>query len=184
MGERPAFESWPTRPPHPPPSRPPPAGSLFDDEDYYRGCAPLQLTAPNGTSFEFRGVPAVLRDQLPAEALLTPPDAVGDAGAALSGAQLANQAVLRARECICRWAAAWLAPAGPAPPALPPGGGAAPPRPAPPCLPGAVAACSCAGIIAPHHASRHITDLGPHSRKQMHTHLLHLHLHLQTAQSG
>jgi hypothetical protein len=30
-------------------------GSLLDNDAHYASCAPLVLTAPNGTRFEFRG---------------------------------------------------------------------------------------------------------------------------------
>jgi hypothetical protein len=42
------------------------------------------------------------RSGSPGDALLTPPDAVGDAAAELSPAQLANQALLAARRAIVR----------------------------------------------------------------------------------
>jgi len=43
------------------------------------------------------GVRAALKSGVTGDVLLSPPDAVGDAAAAVSGARLANQALLAAR---------------------------------------------------------------------------------------
>lgn len=71
-------------------------------------CTPLELTAPNGTKFAFRGVDALFKGAVDTSSLLTPPDAVGDASASLSAGQLANQALLRVRQLVAEYYDGWL----------------------------------------------------------------------------
>ncbi|MEW5309277.1 MAG: hypothetical protein WDW38_001173 [Sanguina aurantia] len=78
-------------------------GSLMDDDDSFKSCMPLNLTSPNGSVFEFKGVTPLLHNTTTAECLLTPPDATGDESAAVSAAQLVNQVTLRAREAVLRY---------------------------------------------------------------------------------
>ncbi len=78
-------------------------GSLLDDDAHYTSCAPLTLTAPNGTPFPFAGVRALLRSDAPIEYGLNPPDAIGDPEQAVSAARLANQAVLAARALVVQY---------------------------------------------------------------------------------
>lgn len=59
--------------------------------------------SPNPTS-----CPIPCRSGSPGSCLLTPPDAVGDASAELTPAQLANQALLAARKAIVRWVGGWV----------------------------------------------------------------------------
>jgi hypothetical protein len=54
------------------------SGSLLDDDTHFTACDQLTLTAPNGTRFKFAGVRQLLRSGTPAEAMLSPPDAVGE----------------------------------------------------------------------------------------------------------
>ena len=57
-----------------------------------QGLEPLTLTAPNGGGrFPFLGVQEVLMGRVSPDALLCPPDAVGDESRLLTPAQLANQ---------------------------------------------------------------------------------------------
>jgi hypothetical protein len=77
-------------------------GSILDDDAHYAGCEPLLLKAANGTSWAFHGVRSALKEGTHGEALLCPPDAVGDPAAALTAAQVANQAVLAARAVIVK----------------------------------------------------------------------------------
>ena len=77
-------------------------GSLLDDDSHYADCTPLTLTAPNGTSWDFKGVRSALKEGTPGDAVLCPPDAVGDPGSTLTPAQLSNQLVLAARKAISK----------------------------------------------------------------------------------
>lgn len=79
------------------------SGSILDDDAHYVNCSPLTLTSANGTSFDFQGVRNTLKQQLPQECILTPPDAVGDPTAQLTPAQLSNQAVLAARGLVMQY---------------------------------------------------------------------------------
>ena len=78
-------------------------GSLLDSDAHYASCPPLVLTAPDGAKFEFKGVRAALKGGLTGDALLAPPDAIGDAGATVGGARLANQALLAARAAVVEY---------------------------------------------------------------------------------
>ncbi|GLC52568.1 hypothetical protein PLESTB_000644200 [Pleodorina starrii] len=78
-------------------------GTLMDEDDNFRSCAPLLLTSPNGCVFPLRGIDEVLRGGVLPEHLLTPPDALGDETAELGPAALANQVLLRAREAVARY---------------------------------------------------------------------------------
>lgn len=80
-----------------------PCTSALDDESNFANLDPLMLTAPSGASFPFLGVTEVILGRVSTDALLCPPDCIGDPSMQLSAAQLANQVVLRAREAITRY---------------------------------------------------------------------------------
>lgn len=84
-------------------------GSVLDSNEHYKNCTPLVLKAPNGTTFELKGVREMLKEDLPESCFLTPPDAVGDPTQALTGPQLANQIMLRSRELITQYYQGWMA---------------------------------------------------------------------------
>ncbi|KAG2500449.1 hypothetical protein HYH03_002016 [Edaphochlamys debaryana] len=79
-------------------------GTLMDEDDNFRSCAPLLLTAPSGASFPLRGVAELLQGACTPAALLAAPDAAaGDEAAAVGPAALINQVLLRSREAVARY---------------------------------------------------------------------------------
>ncbi|KAL6757111.1 hypothetical protein V8C86DRAFT_3135851 [Haematococcus lacustris] len=78
-------------------------GGLLEDDECFKDCAPLLLTSPGGTTFEFQGAVQVAKNVIDVSQLLCPPEAVGDPEHTLSRAALVNQVTLRAREFIARY---------------------------------------------------------------------------------
>ncbi|GFH09746.1 DNA polymerase, partial [Haematococcus lacustris] len=78
-------------------------GGLLEDDECFKDCAPLLLTSPGGTTFEFQGAVQAAKNVIDVSQLLCPPEAVGDPEHTLSRATLVNQVTLRAREFIARY---------------------------------------------------------------------------------
>jgi len=78
-------------------------GSIMDDDEHYKDCAPLTLLSPNGSRFEFRGAMELAMGSISVEQLFAPPDAVGDEAATIRREALVNQVLLRAREAIATY---------------------------------------------------------------------------------
>ncbi|PRW60975.1 DNA polymerase alpha catalytic subunit [Chlorella sorokiniana] len=85
------------------------AAASLDDDDRYKDCEPLLLTAPNGTQFKFPGVRELLKPgAIAVDTALLPPDAIGAPATAaaapavppLSAAQVCNQLRLHMRRSI------------------------------------------------------------------------------------
>ena len=68
------------------------------------------LSAPGGASFPFLGVSEVLHGRVSADALLCPPDCIGDPDRQLSANQLANQVRVRVWGYDTRRLEAWAWP--------------------------------------------------------------------------